>query len=168
VDDARTLGRMLRQLHDHLRPFDGELGGLRELRADIERLLRRLRPTNAEQRDAHASLGERLSMLNATVFESRLPTQALHGDVSLRNLLRTPRRLLWNDFEDTFRGPVHWDVASAVGSLRIHGTDARSVSEMLDAYGWVDEQELAPFLAAQDIYDEIWRLYDRQRQHDCR
>ncbi len=102
-------------------------------------------------------------MLRATVFESRLPTQALHGDVSLRNLLRTPQRLVWNDFEDTFRGPVHWDVASAVGSLRIHGANSRSVRAMLDAYGWDDERELAPFLSAQEVYDEIWRLYDRQR-----
>jgi hypothetical protein len=35
---------------------------------------------------------------------------------------------------------------------------------MLDAYGWNDERELAPFLAAQDVYDEIWRMYDRQRR----
>jgi Ser/Thr protein kinase RdoA (MazF antagonist) len=139
------------------------LGGLRELREDIVRLLRQLRPIDAQRRDAIASLGERLDMLRTIVFESALPTQALHGDVSLRNLLRTPHRLVWNDFEDTFRGPVHWDVASAVGSLRIHGADARSIREMLEAYGWTDQRQLAPFLAAQDVYDEIWRLYDRQR-----
>ena len=74
-------------------------------------------------------------MLRTVVFESSLPTQALHGDVSLRNLLRTPRRLVWNDFEDTFRGPVHWDVASYVGSLRSHGAGERLVREMLEAYG---------------------------------
>ncbi len=165
VDDARGLGRMLGHLHDQLRPFDGELGGLRELREDIERLLARLRPADAQQGDAILSLGERLDVLRTTVFESSLPTQALHGDVSLRNLLRTPRRLIWNDFEDTFSGPVHWDVASAVGSLRNHGADARTIRDMLDAYGWEDEQDFAPFLAAQDVYDEIWRIYDRQRQH---
>jgi len=165
VDDARELGRMLRHLHDHLRPFDDELGGLRELREDIERLLSQIRPTNAQRRDAVVSLGERLNMLKTIVFESGLPTQALHGDVSLRNLLRTPRGLLWNDFEDTFRGPVHWDLASAVGSLHRHGADARCVREMLGTYGRGDERELAPFLAAQDIYDEIWRMYDRQRRH---
>ncbi|MGH2869569.1 MAG: aminoglycoside phosphotransferase family protein [Solirubrobacteraceae bacterium] len=165
VDDARGLGRMLRHLHDQLRPFNGELGGLSELREDIERLLGQLRPADAQQRDAILSLGERLDMLRTIVFESSLPTQALHGDVSLRNLLRTPRRLVWNDFEDTFRGPVHWDVASAVGSLRIHGAATHSIGEMLDAYGWDDERELAPFLAAQDLYDEIWRMYTRQGRH---
>jgi Ser/Thr protein kinase RdoA (MazF antagonist) len=164
VDDARGLGRTLRDLHDGLRPFEGELGGLRELREDIERLLGQLRPVDAQESDAISSLREQLDMLRTVVFESSLPTQALHGDVSLRNLLRTPRRLVWNDFEDTFRGPVHWDVASYVGSLRIHGANERSVREMLEAYGWDDEQELAPFLAAQDVYDEIWRRYNRQRR----
>jgi hypothetical protein len=164
VDDARELGRMLRYLHDALRPYDRELGGSRELRDDIERLLGKLRPADAQQRAAISSLDERLDAVGPVVFESSLPTQALHGDVSLRNLLRTRHRLVWNDFEDTFRGPVHWDVASAVGSLRIRGADTRCVREMLDAYGWNDERELAPFLAAQDVYDEIWRMYDRQRR----
>ncbi len=164
LDDARGLGRLLRDLHDALRPFEGELGGLRELGEDIERLLGQLRPADAQEREAISSLREQLDMLRPDVFESSLPTQALHGDVSLRNLLRTPRRLVWNDFEDTFRGPVHWDVASYVGSLRIHGASERSVQEMLEAYGWDAEQELAPFLVAQDVYDEIWRMYDGQRR----
>jgi Ser/Thr protein kinase RdoA (MazF antagonist) len=164
AESARGLGRRLRELHDALRPFDGELGGLRELREDIERLLGQLRPADARERDAIASLRERLDALGPVVFEPRLPTQALHGDVSLRNLLRTPRRLVWNDFEDTFRGPVHWDVPSYVGSFRIHGASERARQEMLKGYGWDDEQELAPFLAAQDVYDAIWRMYDQQRR----
>jgi hypothetical protein len=164
LDDARGLGRTLRHLHDELRSFEGELGGLRELGQDIQRLLDQLRPADAEESNTIASLGEQLEVLRSAVFESSLPTQALHGDVSLRNLLRTPRRLVWNDFEDTFRGPVHWDVASYVGSLRIHRASERLVREMLKAYGWDGEQDLAPFLAAQDVYDEIWRMYDRQRR----
>jgi hypothetical protein len=164
LDDARGLGRTLRALHDELRPFEGELGGLRELRQDIERLLDRIRPADAQERAAIASLRERLDVLRTVVFESSLPSQALHGDVSLRNLLRTPHRLVWNDFEDTFRGPVHWDLASFNGSLRMHGASERSAREMLEAYGWEDEQDLAPFLAAQEVYDEIWRMYDRQRR----
>jgi Ser/Thr protein kinase RdoA (MazF antagonist) len=93
-----------------------------------------------------------------------MPTQALHGDVSLRNLLCTPRGFVWNDFEDTFRGPVHWDVASFLSSLRRHGASELAVRDMLDGYGWGDQEELAPFLAARDVYDEIWRMYDRQRR----
>lgn len=165
LDDPRGLGRRLRDLHDALRPFAGELGGMRELGEDIERLLDQIRPSDARDRDAISSLHERLERLRTVVFETSLPIQALHGDVSLRNLLRTRRRFVWNDFEDTLRGPVHWDLASYVSSLRIHGASERAVREMLETYGWDDEQELAPFLAAQDVYDEIWRLYDRQRRN---
>jgi len=164
LEDAHGLGRTLRGLHNELRPFEGELGGLGALRERIERLLTQLRPADAQETDAVSSLHARLDSLRSIVFESSLPTQALHGDVSLRNLLRTPRRLVWNDFEDTFRGPVHWDVASYVGSLRAQGASLGFVREMLDGYGWGDEKELAPFLEAQDVYDEIWRMYDRQRR----
>jgi hypothetical protein len=164
LEDPLGLGRMLRALHDELRRFEGELGGLQELREDIERLLGQLRPADAQERNAIASLREQLGMLRAAVFESRLPIQALHGDVSLRNLLCTPRRCVWNDFEDTFRGPVHWDLASYVGSFRIHGATEHAVQQMLEGYGWDDAGALAPFLAAQDVYDEIWRRYDRQRR----
>lgn len=164
LDDAHRLGRALRDLHDQLRPFDGDLGDLGDLREDIERLHGELRPAGAREAQAITSLRARLDALREVVFESTLPAQALHGDVSLRNLLRTPRRLIWNDFEDTFRGPVHWDLASYVGSLRADGATSRFVLEMLDGYGWDDELELAPFMAAQDVYDEIWRMYDRQRR----
>jgi phosphotransferase family enzyme len=164
LDDAPGLGRTLRDLHDELAPFEGELGGLDDLRQDIERLLDQLRAADPQERDMISSLRRQLDGLRAIVFESGLPSQTLHGDVSLRNLLRTPRGVVWNDFEDTFRGPVHWDVASYVGSLRMHGASDRAVRQMLVAYGWDDRQDLAPFLAAQHVYDGIWRMYDRQRR----
>jgi Phosphotransferase enzyme family len=164
LDDAPRLGRALRDLHDELRPFDGELGDLCALREDIERLHNQLWPADALQADAISSLRARLDALREVVFESMLPTQALHGDVSLSNLLRTPQRLIWNDFEDTFRGPVHWDVAGYVISLRARGASSSFVRQMLDAYRWDDEQKLTPFIGAHHVYDEIWQLYDRQRR----
>jgi hypothetical protein len=164
LDDAHRLGQALRDLHDELRPFDGDLGNLRDLREDIERLQGQLRPADGLEADAIASLRARLDAVREVVFESSLPTQALHGDVSLSNLLHTPHRLIWNDFEDTFRGPVHWDLAGYVISLRNRGANSRFVRRMLNAYRWEDEQELAPFIAAHDVYDETWRMYDRQRR----
>jgi len=164
LDDAHRLGRALRDLHDELRAFEGDLGNLGDLREDIQRLHGELRPAGAREAGAVSSLRAQLDALGEVVFESTLPRQALHGDVSLRNLLHTSQRLIWNDFEDTFRGPVHWDVASHVSSLRARGANSSFVREMLDGYGWDDEQELAPFIAAQDVYDEIWHMYDRQRR----
>jgi hypothetical protein len=88
----------------------------------------------------------------------------LHGDASLSNLLRTPGCLIWNDFEDTLRGPVHWDVAGYAISLRNRGGDPGFIRRALDAYGWADEGELAPFFAAHEVYDQIWQLYSDQRR----
>ncbi len=161
---AEPLGRALRDLHDALSGFAGDLGGLVDLQLDIERLRRQLRPTPALSARRIDSLGERLLALGETTFGASLPTQALHGDASLSNLLRTPGGLLWNDFEDTFRGPVHWDLAGYAISLEARGADSAFVQRALDAYGGVDKRELAPFTAAHELYDEIWRLYDAQRR----
>jgi hypothetical protein len=163
LDDPRRLGLALRDLHDELRPFDGDLGDMRALREDIERLCGQLQPADARGAGTISSLKARLHALRE-VFEAPLPAQALHGDVSLSNLLATPHRLVWNDFEDTFRGPVHWDVASYVSSLRTRGASSRFVRAMLDAYRWGNEQDLAPFFAVHRVYDETWRMYDRQRR----
>jgi len=162
--DPARLGGSLRALHDELRSFDGELGSLSDLREDILRLHGQLRPTAALDADSIASLRTRLDDVGAAAFSSNLPVQAVHGDASVGNLLHTPDRLVWNDFEDTFRGPVHWDLAAYVMSLRGRGAIEAFVREVLDHYGFGSEQELAPFVAAQEVYDEIWRLYDRQRR----
>jgi hypothetical protein len=81
-----------------------------------------------------------LLALDDAVFGTALPVQALHGDASLSNLLRTPERVVWNDFEDTFprTGPL--------GRGRL----------------------LAPFAEAHHLYGEIWRLYDVQRRAGIR
>ncbi len=163
-DDPARLGRALRRLHDALAGFTGDLGGMPGLRRDIERLRERLRPTADLDRAAIDSLGERLAGLADSVFATSLPTQPLHGDASLSNLLRTPGGLLWNDFEDTLRGPVHWDLAGYLIALEARGAGAAGVRRALDAYGWDDREALAPFTEAHGVYDEIWRLYDAQRR----
>ncbi len=161
--DAARLGEVLRTLHDELRAFAGELGGLKDLRDDIERLLGVLRTTESFDARALSSLRARWDAAD-DVFGSTLPVQALHGDAGVGNLLHTPERLIWNDFEDTFRGPVHWDVAGHVMSVRSRGASSGFVRAVLDGYGWGDQDELRPFFALHEIYDEIWRLYDKQRR----
>ena len=162
--DAIRLGRALRNLHDELAAFDGELGNLSDLRHDIERLHGLLRTSEVLDPDTISSLRARLDAASDLAFGSALPVQALHGDASLSNLLHTPGRLARNDFEETFRGPVHWDVAGYVIALRRRGASPALVRHVLDSYGWGDEQELAPFIAAREVYDRLWRLYDSQRR----
>lgn len=164
-DGAERLGQALRELHEELSAFSGELPTFVDLRDRVERLHRQLRPTATLDARKIDALRGRLCSLNDTVFEADWPVQALHGDASLFNLLcATDGRLVWNDFEDTFRGPVHWDVAGFVSSLEYEGADPAFVARFLDAYGWSGERELAPFAAAHDVYDEIWQLYDAQRR----
>jgi Ser/Thr protein kinase RdoA (MazF antagonist) len=150
ADDAERSGGALRGLHEALADFPEDLGTMVDLQADIERLRRRLRPTptlTAEEIDA---MGERLIALTDSVFDTLLPTQALHGDASLSNQLSNPTGLLWNDFEDVLWGPVHWDVAGYAMALG-H-----------------DPEELAPFTAADELYGEIWQAYDRRRRASAR
>ncbi len=163
-DDPRRLGRALRDLHEELSAFTGELGDLVDVQRRIERLHQQLRPTTSLGRHTIDSLHERLLALSVPLFRVPLPTQALHGDVSLSNLFTANGRLLWNDFEDAFRGPVHWDLAGYVMSVRDWGADSTFVARMLEAYGRIGEQELAPFIEAHDVYGEIWQLYDAQRR----
>jgi hypothetical protein len=163
--DAGRLGAALRSLHGRLRPFDGDLGDLGELRARVERLRQRLVPSEHLGADAIASLGLRLDAAAGAVIGLELPVQAIHGDASLRNLLVAGGRLVWNDFEDTFRGPVHWDLAGYVMDVQAAGATPEFVRVMLDHYGWQDdERALAPFMAVHEVYDEIWGAYDRQRR----
>ncbi len=164
--DAGRFGRVLRSLHDALQTFDGALGTLADLGEDIERLRGLLRPNPALDVGGLSALRARLDAVD-DVFRCALPTQALHGDVSLSNLLQTPEGgLVWNDFEDTFRGPVHWDLAGYVMSLRARGAAPAFVARVLDHYGWGDAAELEPFMAAHRVYDAIWQHYDLQRRQD--
>lgn len=161
-EGSELLGETLRALHDELRRFSGELPGLPDLRDDIERLRGQLRVESGVDRERIDALGARLHALSDSVFEAEWPVQALHGDATVYNLLRTPEGLVWNDFEDVFRGPVHWDVVGFAMSLEFSGADPAFVRRMLGAYGWGDERELQPFRQAQEVYDEIWQLYRAQ------
>jgi aminoglycoside phosphotransferase (APT) family kinase protein len=163
-DDAERFGAALRELHEALAPYDGDLADFADLGRDIERLRRALRPSAELSAERIDSLGERLATLRETLFATSLPAQVLHGDASVGNLLRTPGGVLWNDFEDTFRGPVHWDVSGYLISLEWRGADDAFVDRALDGYGGLDREALAPFTAGHQLYDEIWSAYDAQRR----
>jgi Ser/Thr protein kinase RdoA (MazF antagonist) len=64
-----------------------------------------------------------------------LPLQPVHGDAHLGNVLVTRAGQLWSDFEDTFLGPVGWDLACLVGFAREFDGDRESSEAALDAYG---------------------------------
>ena len=157
--EPRELGRSLRDLHAALAGFAGDLAPVSEIRDWLARLLAELRPSPALTRRDIERLRLELDALTPAVFESSLPAQALHGDVSIGNLLRTDGGLLWNDFEDVCAGPVAWDIAGLVASARARGHGARFTDELLAAYGGPDVEGLEPFLEAHALYEIIWRAF---------
>jgi Ser/Thr protein kinase RdoA (MazF antagonist) len=139
---------------------------LSEIRDWLARLIAELRPSPAlPQRDIDR-LGFALDALTPAVFQSSLPAQALHGDVSMGNLLRTDRGLLWNDFEDVCAGPVAWDVAGLVASATARGHGARFMEELLAGYGELDAEGLEPFLEAHAMYEIVWRAFAAPRRQE--
>src|SRR4051794_15064607 len=98
--EPRELGRSLRALHAALADFPGDLAPLSEIRDWLARLLAELRPSPALTRQDIDWLRFQMEALTPAVFESSLPAQALHGDASMSNLLRTEGGLVWNDLED--------------------------------------------------------------------
>src|SRR3954452_19142562 len=162
--EPRELGRSLRGLHAALADFRGDLAPLSEIRDWLERLLAALRPSPPlTQRDIDLLRFE-LDALTPAVFESSLSAQALHGDASISNLLRTDRGLVWNDLEDVCAGPIAWDVAGLVASARARGHSAKFVDELLAAYGEPGVDGLETFLAAHALYDVVWQAFEARRR----
>jgi hypothetical protein len=161
--EPRELGRSLRELHAALAGFPGDLAPLREIRDWLARLLAQLHPSPALTQPEIDRLRVELDALTPAVFESSLPAQALHGDVSMGNLLRTDGRLLWNDLEDVCTGPVAWDIASLVASASSRGHSATFIDELLAAYGEPGVDRLEAFLEAHALYGAIWQAFQAQR-----
>src|SRR4051812_20323691 len=105
-----------------------------------------------------------LDALTPAVFESSLPAQALHGDASMGNLLRTGTRLVWNDLEDVSAGPVAWDSSGLVASARARGQSAEFVEELLAAYGEPGVDGLETFLEAHALYEVVWHAFEGRRR----
>jgi hypothetical protein len=161
---ATELGDSLRELHAALAEFPGELDSLLGTHQGIERLLDELQPAPWLSSTDIESLRACLHELTPRVFDPSQPAQALHGDASIGNLLRTDKGLLWNDLEDVCTGPVAWDVAWVVGSARARGHSEAFIDEVLQAYGGPGVDELSHFFAADDLYTTVWQAYDAQRR----
>jgi hypothetical protein len=158
--DPRELGRSLRELHAALAAYDGDLAPLTGIREWLARLITQLRPSPDLTQADIERLRFQLEALTPTVFESALPTQALHGDASMSNLLRTDTGLVWNDFEDVCTGPVAWDVAGLVTSARTRGLGAEYVDAFLAAYG--EAEGVDTFIEAHVLYGVVWHAFRRQ------
>lgn len=63
------------------------------------------------------------------------PRQTLHGDAHPGNVLHTRSGPLWNDWEDSFHGPVGWDLACSQANARVFGHAPEAADGLLAGYG---------------------------------
>jgi len=146
------IARLLARLHEALRDYPGELpaGPVAELNSWLDLL--------ADELPA-----DRLRAMAAEIVLTG-PVQALHGDAHAGNVLATPDGPRWLDFEDTWRGPVGWDLACLTHG---RGLDGSAAAETLAAYPGA-KPDLAPFLALRNLYAVCWRFVIARRFPDRR
>lgn len=129
--EPETVGSTLFRCHAILRTFPEplpELAILTETLALLDTLRQRALFPEATLALLRGHLQASLRVLAAH------PHQPLHGDAHFGNLMPTTDGLLWTDWEDTFAGPVEWDLASIVWNARILEEDHATADAILAAY----------------------------------
>jgi aminoglycoside phosphotransferase (APT) family kinase protein len=140
--DARAAGRSLRAIHEAAAGWDGELGHLGPL-VEIDRLIERIAPHRPRA-------AEELRSFRAAVVVPDGPVQAVHGDAHLGNVFVVPGGQVWIDWEESWRGPVAWDLACLDHRRRVFGELVEPIGAAFAAYGPVDEADVeawAPVVA---------------------
>ncbi|PSB16011.1 antibiotic transporter [filamentous cyanobacterium CCP1] len=120
VPEPAIVGKMLAQLHTALREYPGDLPYLAPPLNDIPRGLKQLEhyPRDILTPADRELLQETYDRLLPQLSEPAERVQPLHGDAHALNLIPTVDGLLWNDFEDTCKGPVVWDWVNLDGAGR--------------------------------------------------
>lgn len=135
---------VLGELHAALREYPGDLADAGPV-GDLERMLDLI--DDDRLRDAAERVVAGLP---------RLPAQPLHGDAHGGNLVQTEQGPRWLDFEDTWRGPLAWDLACLARSSRLDGEAA------VAAYPG-DVDGLAPYLELRELFGVCWRFVIARR-----
>ena len=157
VPEPEAVGNTLRHCHAILHAFPEplpELAILTETVDLLETLERRSLFPKAILELLHGHLTKSVKVLAA------LPHQPLHGDAHYGNLMNTTDGLLWTDWEDTFAGPVEWDLASIIWNARILDEDHDTADRILKAYqaagGSFDREALEQSLIARAAVMSAW------------
>lgn len=150
----REIGRTLQQCHAVMRTFAEPLPKLAIITESMEILRERPLFPAATQQMLLDHLAASMEVLG------QFPHQPLHGDAHMGNLMNTTIGLLWTDWEDTFAGPLEWDVASIIWNAQILEEDHETVRQILDAYraagGEIDERPLRQCLIARAAVVTVW------------
>jgi hypothetical protein len=149
-------GRALRELHEALREYPQPLTELEAPISEPRRLLgliqagKLLPPTQIQLLRNHLSAAER--------YIEGWPTQPVHADVHLQNVITTAQGPLWTDWENVCRAPLLWDLACLVASTQLYGIPASRLGAALRGYGdpALNVVELRPFIHARIVGVSAW------------
>jgi hypothetical protein len=145
----REVATSLARVHAALAGYPGELpelGPVHDLRVLLDR-------HGHAMGGAAPRLREELERVAAALPADE--PRPLHGDAHRGNVIATAAGPCWLDFEDTWRGPLGWDLAVLYADL---GASA------LSAYpADVEPSSLEPFLALRRLFEVPWRFVIAQR-----
>jgi hypothetical protein len=153
--DAAEAGRRLRVCHEALTDYEGELEPLGTL-TEAERWLEELAAEGRIGADSAARLRGDASEVRRRIEALGLPMQAVHGDAHLDNAINTAAGPLWNDWEDTCLAPLALDLGCMEAAASVWGDDPKPVATALAAYGKIDPEVLAVFVAARRFQGTLW------------
>jgi hypothetical protein len=148
------IGRTLHQCHALLSTYRDPLPKLAILTESLNILQTRELFPETTRHLLQKHLLTSLDVLN------HFPHQPLHGDAHMGNLMNTTIGLLWTDWEDTFAGPVEWDLASIIWNAQILEEDHATVDQILHAYrsagGFINQKALDQSLIARAAVMSAW------------
>ncbi|RBP42676.1 phosphotransferase family enzyme [Roseimicrobium gellanilyticum] len=155
--NPEDIGRTLHQCHEVLRSCAQPLPKLAIMTESLA-LLDTLTEKNAFPEPTLTLL--RAHLTTSLEVLDHGPHQPLHGDAHMGNLMNTTIGLLWSDWEDTFCGPVEWDIASVIWNAKILEEDYDTTESILTAYrqagGQIDETLLQQSLIARAAVMTAW------------
>ena len=118
LDDERRdrlgspeIGDSLRELHQALRQYRGELPTFRDRLESARRVLHDDAHMRALRTDDRRLLRAAYESLTTGLQRCAFVEQPLHGEPHDRNLLASTAGVKWIDFEGTCVGPLEWDLA---------------------------------------------------------
>jgi aminoglycoside phosphotransferase (APT) family kinase protein len=146
--DPQEAGRTLRAMHEAALGWDGPLRHVGPL-GEIDRLIEHI--ATARGRDA-AELGA----FRAAIDVPDRPVQPVHGDAHLGNVFAVPGGQVWIDWEESWRGPVEWDLACLDHRRRVFGELAEPIGAALGGYGPVDEAAIDAWAPVVALWALAW------------
>ena len=97
------------------------------------------------------------AMLDAGGGASSTSNVPLHGDAHLSNMLMDAGRGLWIDWEDVCQGPVEWDYACLIVSIRNDEMSTEGDSPAIaTAIEEIDRDVLEILIVARNLQFDLW------------